>query len=49
MIKIIILIAMLLPVLLPLANASTGAFYLIALWYTGVFLFVSLSISESKQ
>ena len=49
MIKIISLIAFVLPMLLPLANASTGVFFLIALWYTGTFLLVSLAIMESKQ
>ena len=49
MIKIISLIAMLLPALLPLSNASTGVFFILALWYTGVFLLLSLTILESKQ
>ena len=49
MIKIIILIAMLLPACLPLANASHGVFFLLALWYTGAFLLVSLAILEQNN
>ena len=49
MIKIIFLIAMGLPMLLPIQDASTGVFFLIALWYTGTFLLVSLAVLETKQ
>ena len=49
MIKIITLLAMLLPVLLPLDDASPGVFFLIALWYAGTFLLVSLAIQEHKN
>ena len=49
MTKIITLIAMLLPALLPLHNASTGIFFLIVLWYISIFLIVSLAILEQNN
>lgn len=49
MIKIIFLIAMGLPAMLPLSNAGTGVYYLIAAWYAATFLLVSLTILEQKQ
>jgi hypothetical protein len=47
--KIISLIALLMPALLPLENASHGVFFLIGLWYIATFLLVSLALQEHKK
>ena len=49
MIKIIFLIAMGLPACLPLQDAGHGVYFLIAMWYAGAFLLMSLSILEQNN
>ena len=49
--RIIALFVLLMPACLPLSNASTstGIFFLLALWYAGAFLLISLSILEQNN
>ena len=49
MLKVLALVALFLPALLPLQGSSTGVFFLVALWYIGTFLLISLAILEQKH
>jgi hypothetical protein len=47
--KIITLVCAVIPLLLPLHDANNGVFYIIALYYIGVLLMLTIVLRESKQ
>lgn len=47
--KLMSLLCAVLPFLLPLHDASSGVFYIIALYYVGVVLMIYIAVKEDKK
>jgi len=47
--KVVTLVCAIMPLLLPLHDATNGVFYIIALYYIGVLLMLIITLKEAKR